>query len=267
MAPSACQASRGGELLRALSQTDIPPQAIFLLSGPEFPTPTLLAPCLTLPTPFPLLLQMNSQGHAGCWLRPKCGVLCVAASPSTCARPVCQSLQVLVELLSSPSSALLHTWLLVKQHCLSQPCFSKPPSPLFSPFRHSCPGPPLSHGHIKQYGLACLPLFLGPHGAWAEQDSKKSRGFESWTETDKTACICSIKPRPKAGSGGCFGGHHPPISQSPCTELGRSAGQLPYFPEATAPTPTRVGGLSLLKEQQQQQTMGPKGPRDGSSAC
>lgn len=85
------------------------------------------------------------------------------------------------------------------------------------------------------------PVSMGPGQS---EDSEKSRGFVCWTETDKRACVCSIKPRAKAGSGGYFGGHQPPIRQFPRTTLG-SAGQLPDFPETTAPPPTRGGDLSF----------------------
>lgn len=109
-----------------------------------------------------------------------------------------------------------------------------------SPFLSSqslLPGSPLSHGRGF---FPSWPVSMGPGQS---EDSEKSRGFVSWTETDKRACVCSIQPRANVGSGGHFGGHQPPIRQFPHTALGRSAGQLPDFPETTAPPPTTGGDL------------------------
>ena len=128
-----------------------------------FSIPTHPTPCLPLPTPFPLLLQMSSQGYPGCWPRPRCGVLRVAAGPSTCARSL--SSWFPAELLFSPlcwhcpvPPAHLAP---VRKHCSSQSCFCEPPSPLFFPLRASCPGSPLSHGRGVSSPPGLSPWGLG----------------------------------------------------------------------------------------------------------
>lgn len=174
--PSMCQAPRGGELLRALSPGWPPSPAYFPPIWPVFSIPTHPTPCLPLPTPFLLLLQMSPQGYPGCWPRPRCGALCVAAGPSTCARPVGLSLHGSQQSCSS----LLPCWHCpvppahlapVRKHCSSQSCFSEPPSPLFFPLRAFC------LAHLSATGVVSSPPGLSPWGLGRVKTQRKAEAL------------------------------------------------------------------------------------------